>query len=216
MATNSHHQCHVRAAPAGAAGRLGCFWPGSCSPDSLDAKLGGSVVKTFLARFQESLPPVNFCETTSPSTAWSPTGAPSVPFAPPSLSHAAFMTPRTTNAPWAGVQKITGLSAAENVLMRLVGLMPPSVSLAVGSPRSLPAPPSDSYLARMSLSTALAPVAGLKKTFPPTNFCAIALLPTGYCPPCLAPSGPAAPPAERQAVLIAAVGSMGTWRPVSC
>src|ERR1700758_2515199 len=81
---------------------------------------------------------------------------------PRSLSQAAFMAPRTTKAPWSGVQKITGWSAPENVAIRLEGPIPPSDSLAVGKPRSLPTgPPSDSYLARTSLSTALAPVAGL-------------------------------------------------------
>jgi hypothetical protein len=70
------------------------------------------------------------------------------------------MAPPTTNAPWLWVQKITGLSAAENVLIRLVGI-PPSASLVVGNPRPLPTgPPSDSYFARIALSTAFAPVAG--------------------------------------------------------
>ena len=101
------------------------------------------------------------------------------------------MAPRTTNAPWSGVQKITGLSAAENVAIRLAGPIPPSDSLAIGKPRSLPTgPPSDSYFARMSLSTAFAPVAGLKNTLPPAKSWAIPSPPMGYWPPCLAPSGP--------------------------
>ena len=115
-----------------------------------------------------------------------------------------------------GVQKITGLSAAENAQIRLEDPTPPSDSLATGKPRSLPTgPPSDSYLARMSLSTAFAPVAGLKKTFPPAKFWAIPSPPIGYWPPCLAPSGPLRPPAARQAMLMAAVGSIGTCRPFS-
>ena len=124
------------------------------------------------------------------------------------------MAPRTTNAPWSGVQKITGLSAAEKAQIRLEDPAPPSDSLATGKPRSLPTgPPSDSYLARMSLSTALAPVAGLKKTFPPAKFWAIPSPPIGYWPPCRAPSGPWGPPAARQAELMAAVGSIATCSP---
>ncbi|CKN62014.1 Uncharacterised protein [Mycobacterium tuberculosis] len=174
-------------------------------------------MNVFFARFHEIMPPVNFCETTSPSTVWSPTGAPSLPLGPRSLSHAATMAPRTTNAPWSGVQKITGLSAAENLTIRLEGPKPPSVSLAMGKPKSLlTGPPSDSYFARISPSTAFAPVAGLKKTLPPTKSWAIPSPPIGYCPPFLAPSGPAAPPAARQAMLIAAEGSIATCKPFSC
>jgi len=125
------------------------------------------------------------------------------------------MAPRTTNAPCSDVQKITGLSAAANAEILLEG-MPPSDSLAIGKPRSLETgPPSDSYLARMSLSRAFAPVAWLKNTLPPAKFWAIPSPPMGYCPPCLAPIGPEAPPAARQAMLMAAVGSVATCRPLS-
>ena len=100
--------------------------------------------------------------------------------------------------------------------IRLEGPIPPSDSLAMGKPRSLPTgPPSDSYLARMSLSTAFAPVAGLKNTLPPAKSWTIPSPPMGYWPPCLAPSGPLAPPAARQAMLMAAVGSIATCKPFS-
>ncbi|SHX17317.1 Uncharacterised protein [Mycobacteroides abscessus subsp. abscessus] len=80
--------------------------------------------------------------------------------APPSLSHAAFIAPRTTNAPCSGVQKIAGLSAAAKVAIRLVGEMPPSVSLLAGNPRSPCGPPAARYLASTSPVIACAPVAG--------------------------------------------------------
>src|SRR6185312_5164746 len=215
MAAN-HHECQPNflAACDGVAELLGWFWPDTCRPDSNGARLDGSVLNVFLARFQETLPPVNCCEITSPSTAWSPTGGPSLPAGPRSLSHAAFIAPRTTNAPWSAVRKITGLSAAEKVQSRLEGPIPPSVSLVMGNPRSLPTgPPSDSYLARMSLSRAFAPVAGVKNTLPPAKFWTIPSPPMGFCPPCLAPSGPLGPPAARQAMLMAAVGSIATCKP---
>ncbi len=123
------------------------------------------------------------------------------------------MAPRTTNAPCSDDQKITGLSAPENVEMRLDG-MPPSDSLVVGKPRSLPAgPPSDSYLARMLVSTAFAPVAGLKYTFPLAKSWTIPSPPIGYCAPFLTPNCPLGPPAARQAMLMAAAGSIATCKP---
>src|SRR6202012_555328 len=122
------------------------------------------------------------------------------------------MAPRTKNAPWSAVQKMAGLSAAENGLILLAVFRPPSASLAIGKPRSPPGPPSDSYLVRMSVSMALAPVAGLKKILPPAKFWASPSLPAGYWSPCLAPSAPDGPPAARQAMLISAVGSTGTCR----
>ena len=48
-------------------------------------------------------------------------GTPKDPAEPPSLSHAALIAPRTTWAPVSGVQKMTGLSAALNVVLRLSG-----------------------------------------------------------------------------------------------
>src|SRR5947209_19338375 len=171
MAPSGHHCCQANfLAWGGIATVLGWFCPDTCSPDSKGARCDGSVVNAFFARFHEVLPPVNCCETTSPSTAWSPTGAPSLPLGPRSLSQAAFMAPRTTNAPWPGVQKITGLSAAEKEAIRLEGAMPPSDSLATGNPRSLLAgPPSDSYLARMGPSRTLALVPELKNHLPPAK-----------------------------------------------
>src|SRR5277367_67697 len=218
MPTSNHHQCQASPLipPPVDADPDGVFCPGTCRPESAEARFAGSVLNVFFVLFQEIWPPVNFWVTTSLLTVLSPTGAPSLPVAPRSLSHAAQMAPRTTNAPWSEVQKITGWSLAENGLTRLAALRPPSASLAIGKPRSLPpGPPSASYFVRMSVSTALAPVAGLKKSLPPAKFCASPSVPTGYWSPCLAPSGPDALPAARQAILMAAVGSMGTCRPVS-
>ncbi|CNJ20852.1 Uncharacterised protein [Mycobacterium tuberculosis] len=96
---------------------------------------------------------------TSPSNVSSPTGAPSTPPELPSRSQAALRAPRTTKAPWSGVQKITGLSLAEKVAARLSGPARPGTSLMVGHPRSLlAAPPSDSYLSRIGPYMNLAPV----------------------------------------------------------
>nr|CRL82857.1 hypothetical protein CPGR_06084 [Mycolicibacter nonchromogenicus] len=120
------------------------------------------MLNVLFAWFQAINPPVNFCDTTSPSTVASPTGAPSFPAAASSLSHAAFTAPRTTKAPLSGLKKITGSSSAANELNLLPGIAPSAVPV-IGKPRSLPAgPPSDSYLARTSPRTALAPVTGLK------------------------------------------------------
>src|SRR6185312_16267747 len=179
---SNHHQWagSQPVPPPGDAEPAGIFWPGTCRPDNAVARFAGSVVKVFFALFQAISPPVNFWVTTSLVTVWSPSGAPSLPVAPSNLSHAALMAPRTTNAPWSGVQKITGLSLAANALTRLGDLSPPSVSLAIGKPRSPPGPPSPSYLVRMSVSTALAPVAGLKKILPPAKFWARPPSPTGY------------------------------------
>ena len=52
----------------GIAEPLGWFCPDTCKPDNNGARFAGSVVNVFFARFHEILPPVNFCETTSPST----------------------------------------------------------------------------------------------------------------------------------------------------
>ncbi len=83
------------------------------------------------------------------------------------------MAPRTTNAPWSGVQKMTGLSLAEKVLTRLSGPAKPGTSLMVGNPRSLPAgPPKDSYLSRIGPKIARAPVAGVKNILPLAKSCA--------------------------------------------
>ena len=81
------------------------------------------------------------------------------------------MAPRTTRAPVAGVQKITGLSPALNVLFRLSGPMRPGPSSMVGQPRSPSAgPPSDSYFSRITPCMTCAPVAGVKKILPPAKF----------------------------------------------
>ena len=113
---------------------------------------------------------MNFCVTTSPRYVSSSAGTPSGPAEPPSLSHAALIGPRTTRAPVAGVQKITGLSAALNVVLRLSGARPAPSSM-VGNPRSLSAgPPSDSYLSRIAPVMMWAPVAGVKKILPPAKF----------------------------------------------
>lgn len=81
------------------------------------------------------------------------------------------MGPRTTHAPESGVQKMTGLSPALNVVLRLSGLILPAPSSIVGKPRSLSAgPPSARYLSRMAPNMAFAPVAGEKKIAPPAKF----------------------------------------------
>ena len=74
-----------------------------------------------------------------------------MPADPPSLSQAALMAPRTTQAPVSGVQKITGLSLPLKVLTRLSGPTRPAASSMVGKPRSLSAgPPSAWYRFRIS------------------------------------------------------------------
>ena len=70
----------------------------------------------------------------------------------------------------AGVQKITGLSEALNVVLRLSAAFPAPSSI-VGKPRSLSAgPPSDWYLSRIAPVMIWAPVAGVKKILPPGKF----------------------------------------------
>ena len=64
-----------------------------------EARFAGSVLNVCLDRFQETTPPLNRCVITSPFSVWSAIGAPSEPVAPPSLSHAAFIAPRTMTAP---------------------------------------------------------------------------------------------------------------------
>ena len=94
-------------------------------------------------------------------------GTPNGPAEPPSLSHAALIAPRTTWAPVSGVQKMTGLSAALKVVLRLPGALPGPSSI-VGKPRSLSAgPPSDSYFCRIAPAMMCAPVSGVKKILPP-------------------------------------------------
>jgi hypothetical protein len=61
--------------------------------------LAGSELNLFVCLSQEISPPVKRWEMTFPSSVWSATGGPSEPTAPPSLSHAAFIAPRTMNAP---------------------------------------------------------------------------------------------------------------------
>ena len=161
MITSSHHQCQVRALPDLPEAVPGPCGPpaGTSTPDSDDARSAGLVLKAPDALSQEISPLANFWVTVSPSTDCSPVGTPSLPVAPPSLSQAALIAPRTTTAPVSGVQKITGLSGALNVLTRLFGA-PPSASAAFGKPRSPVGPPADSYLDKMAPVTAWAPVAG--------------------------------------------------------
>jgi hypothetical protein len=61
-----------------------------------------------------------------------------------------------------GVQKITGLSAALNVVLRLFGARPAPSSM-LGKPRSpSPGPPSDRYFSRIAPCMIRAPVSGVK------------------------------------------------------
>jgi len=70
MMASRYHECQANfLACEGIAAPLGWFCPGTCRPDSNGARLDGSVVNVFFARFHEILPPVNFWDTTSPSTA---------------------------------------------------------------------------------------------------------------------------------------------------
>ena len=104
MASN-HHQLHsnhllpLESEACALLGALGASCPGTCKPDSSDARLDGSVLKVFFERSQEITPPLNRCVMTSPFSVWSAIGAPSSPFAPPNRSQAAFMAPRTITAP---------------------------------------------------------------------------------------------------------------------
>ena len=82
------------------------------------------------------------------------------------MSHAALIGPRTTRAPVAGVKKMTGLSVALNVVLRLSGARPGPSSM-VGKPKSLSAgPPNDSYFSKIAPCMMRAPVAGVKKILP--------------------------------------------------
>lgn len=124
--------------------------PGTSSPVSWPARSAGVVVNALVLAFQLTSPPVKGWVTTSPFQDSSAVGTPRVPADPPSLSHAALMAPRTTQAPLSGVQKMTGLSAALNVLFRLSVALPAPSSM-VGKPRSLSAaPPSAWYLSRIA------------------------------------------------------------------
>ncbi len=180
----------------GACVACGACGVGTCRPPSDSARLAGSLVNELFLASQVNWPPVNFWVTLSPSVLWSATGTPSAPVAPPSLSHAAFIAPRTITAPWSAVAKMTGLSCAAKELIRLSGT-PPSASGALGSPRLPVGPPAASYFSRMGPVTAYAPVAGLKKILPPANAWP---RPSGSivnCSPWRAPSGPVTPPAAR-------------------
>ena len=149
---------------------------------------------------------MNFWVTTSPRYASSSAGTPSLPAEPPSLSQAALIGPRTTRAPVSGVQKMTGLSAALNVVLRLPGARPAPSSM-VGKPRSLlAAPPSASYFSRMAPFMMWAPTAGVKKILPPAKFCPKPS-PAGYTPPSRGPSEPVSPPLASHAAVIAASAS---------
>lgn len=125
---------------------------GTARPASWSASSGGVVVKVLVLRSHVSSPPVNFCDSVSPRYASSSVGTPRTPADPPSLSHAALIAPRTTRAPVAGVQKITGLSDALKVEFRLSGARPAPSSM-VGKPRSPSGPPSDSYFSRIAPCT---------------------------------------------------------------
>ena len=129
------------------------------------------MVKALVLRFHEISPPVNFWVTTSPLVVSSSLGTPSAPAEPPSASQAWLMAPRTTRAPVSGVQKMTGLSGALKVELRLLAARPGPSSM-VGKPRSLSAgPPSDSYFSRIAPETICAPVSGVKKILPEAKFC---------------------------------------------
>ena len=117
---------------------------------------------------------------------------------------------RTANHDGAGVgvQKITGLSGALNVLTRLFGA-PPSASAAFGKPRSPVGPPADSYWTGWPRSRRGRrwPVSrrSCRRRSPARRRCR---RPWSGAP-CRAPSGPEIPPAARQAWLMAAVASVG-------